>query len=487
MLDLDVLILAAGRGSRFAAGGGDVHKALAPVHDTTPLLWTVEVLRQLGAPPLTVVVGHRSAEVRAAVSAVGYPGPVRFVDNTDWRTTDSAYSFALGAAGLGARPVLLTYADVLVSPALVRRMAVDRDADLFALDRTRPFSAWDMRAETRAGRLTRLGKDLPEEISTGEAACVFRFRPGTVRRLAELGRATLGAVPAVQFERMLTGVLDELAVEPVDCLDGEWCEVDVPGDLPAAQRLVDQVRRSAPTAPPAPPPAPSAPPAAPPVPPAPVAGRSGGAPVAAVVDRLPPTEASTGNPPPRPAAFGEVIEHREVLDGRTWCAYPVRVIVDQPDLLAVHLAQGTRIRFGSGPFRWGPHPWQKLGDRWLSPDVVQLHRPGDHHAVWVLRDPTHGDFAGWYVNFQAPFLRTVTGFDTLDYILDLVVLPSGRYQWKDQDNFATAVHRGDMTADEASAVRREADRIAAQLDGGEPWWHSSWARWRAPSTWRPIE
>lgn len=182
--------------------------------------------------------------------------------------------------------------------------------------------------------------------------------------------------------------------------------------------------------------------------------------------------------------FGQVVLHREMLDGRVWLSYPVRVVTDSPGLLAVYLARGTTLSYGAGPFRWGPHPWQQVGDSWLSAGVVQLHRPGAGHAIWVLRDEADREFAGWYVNFQAPFQRGPHGFDTLDHELDLVIPPAGDgYRWKDLASFEERVRDGGFTAAEATAIRREADWLAGELDAGRRWWDQDWASWRPPADW----
>ncbi|MFB7664981.1 DUF402 domain-containing protein [Kitasatospora sp. NPDC056138] len=183
-------------------------------------------------------------------------------------------------------------------------------------------------------------------------------------------------------------------------------------------------------------------------------------------------------------ASGEVVLRREVLDGRTWLSYPVRVVADRSDLLAVYLARGTPLTFGEGPFRWGPHPWRDVAAHWRSHGVLQLQRPGDAYAVWVFRDDATGEFSGWYVNFQDPYRRTPDGFDTLDHELDLwVPADGGPYRWKDVEEFEERARSGGFTPEEAAAVRAEGAKVAELLDRGEPWWDQDWSRWSPPAAW----
>lgn len=183
---------------------------------------------------------------------------------------------------------------------------------------------------------------------------------------------------------------------------------------------------------------------------------------------------------------GEIIVRREMLDGREWLVYPVRVVEDGPDLLAVHLAHGTPLTFGTGEFRWGVHPWAHLDPTWQSEGVLQLQRPGDGYAVWLFWKD--GEFSGWYINFQEPLRRTAAGFDTLDHELDLW-LPGdgGAWRWKDVDSFAERERSGVLHSYEAVAVRTEAAKVAEMLTCGSEWWDKAWSRWSPPVDWTVPE
>ncbi|MCS0635764.1 DUF402 domain-containing protein [Streptomyces sp. LP05-1] len=178
---------------------------------------------------------------------------------------------------------------------------------------------------------------------------------------------------------------------------------------------------------------------------------------------------------------GQVVVRREMLDGREWLVYPVRVAGDDERELAVYLARGTPLTFGGGDFRWGPHPWIGFAHTWQSGGVLQLQRPGENYAVWGRWE--NGTLREWYVNFQAPFSRTDRGFDTLDHELDLVIPGDGApYRWKDVDHFEERVRAGGFTPGEERGVREAAERVVGLLERGECWWER-WRDWRAPVGW----
>lgn len=189
----------------------------------------------------------------------------------------------------------------------------------------------------------------------------------------------------------------------------------------------------------------------------------------------------------RTFGFGAVVERRDELDGRPWISYPVRVVVDTPELVALYLSRGTRLVFGDGRFSWGPHPWGRIGDRWRSAGVLQLHRPGRGHSVWVSRDAGTGAFQEWYVNLEAPLRRTSTGFSTLDHEIDLIVPADTRTcRWKDLEKFEERVRIGHFSPEEAAAVRAEAASVASEVAAGAQWWETSWSQWEAPAEWDAL-
>ncbi|MCX5387204.1 DUF402 domain-containing protein [Streptomyces sp. NBC_00083] len=173
---------------------------------------------------------------------------------------------------------------------------------------------------------------------------------------------------------------------------------------------------------------------------------------------------------------GDVIARREILDGREWMVYPLRVVADDGVLLAAYLATGTPITFGGGTFTWGPHPWVHFDHTWQSDGVLQLQRAGDGYSVWARF--RGGDLQDWYVNFQEPLRRTADGFDTLDQELDLVIAADGSsWTWKDVDHFEERVRAGGFGPGEAEAVRAAAAEVMERIENDGRWWEQ-WRDWR---------
>jgi Protein of unknown function (DUF402) len=181
----------------------------------------------------------------------------------------------------------------------------------------------------------------------------------------------------------------------------------------------------------------------------------------------------------------DVIVHREIFRDVPWCAMPVVVVEDTPQLLVTYLPE--RAPFAFPPSADGrPHPWGKKR-RWRGNGVLMLRRPGEALSVWHFWDGPERRFSGWYVNLEEPFRRTSTGYDTADLELDIWIPAGGKWRFKDEELLEERVRDGRYTASQRDAIRALGDELGARLDRGERWWDDGWAAfepdpaWRAPS------
>ncbi|MGW7353566.1 cytidylyl-2-hydroxypropylphosphonate hydrolase [Streptomyces sp. NPDC054784] len=179
-------------------------------------------------------------------------------------------------------------------------------------------------------------------------------------------------------------------------------------------------------------------------------------------------------------------------DGVPHICRPVTVVRDTPDLLAVWVAPGTvcvKPQLADGtPVHREPlatrytKPRTTVTSPWFGTGVLKLARPGDPWSVWLFWD-RGWRFKNFYVNLEEPRTRWSGGVDSEDHFLDIVVLPDGRWEWRDEDEFAEARRVGLL--DEAGARRvREAGRAAVEeiREWGSPY-ADGWEHWRPDPHW----
>jgi len=173
-------------------------------------------------------------------------------------------------------------------------------------------------------------------------------------------------------------------------------------------------------------------------------------------------------------------------------ARPVTVVRDDPELLAVWMAPGTRcvkpVLTDGTPLYREPlatryrKPRTTRVDRWWGTGVLKLARPGEPWSVWLFWE-AGWRFKNWYVNLEEPRRRWAGGVDTQDHFLDISVNPDRSWDWLDEDEFAQA--QADALVDPALAARvREAGaRAVRAIETWQPPFSDRWQDWRPDPAW----
>lgn len=184
---------------------------------------------------------------------------------------------------------------------------------------------------------------------------------------------------------------------------------------------------------------------------------------------------------------------RHVLRGRVVYAVPSTVAEADDGRIVTWIAGGTPMVYPNGldngrqllPLeRWEivHRPW--FGDGSL--DLAPYRRA--HMIKHFWREDS--SFRGWYVNLQAPLRPTSRGFDSTDHQLDLWVEPDGAVTWNDEDHLEQAVELGLFTAEDATAVRAEAERVLEEWPFPTGWedWHPDpgWPIPELPHGWADV-
>jgi choline kinase len=242
-----VVVLAAGRGSRLGALGGETPKWLLRVGTRTI------AERHLGAVDLagravasvSVVIGHAGAAIEQAVAAAVSP-PVRVIPNPEFAELNNWWSLLRALRELpGDGPVAVINSDLLADEehvAAFLRSAAHGDADaLIAVDLERELTDESMKvARDESGHLGRIGKvDIPAPVgeyigllmARGAALAALRDelerfvgKPESANEWYEgaVGRSAAAGTPWTIWPMPSTG----------------WVEIDDDDDFDAAQALV---------------------------------------------------------------------------------------------------------------------------------------------------------------------------------------------------------------------------------------------------------
>jgi choline kinase len=223
--------------------GNDRPKCLIEL-DGRPLIERqVAALRRGGAEEIGVVRGYRG-------EMLDFPGLVYFA-NERWADTNIVASLAAAASWLRAGPVIVSYADIFYRSELVRGLTGAPGALVIAYDRSwrglwqRRFADPLADAETfrvdAAGNLREIGGRTGRiEDIEGQYMGLLKFTPPAWRAI-EVLLADLDE--SVRDRLDMTGLLRRLlAAEALRIgafgTDGQWGEIDNPGDVDLYQGML---------------------------------------------------------------------------------------------------------------------------------------------------------------------------------------------------------------------------------------------------------
>jgi choline kinase len=237
------VILAAGRGSRMRHLGDEQPKCLVQL-DGRPLIERqVAALRGGGIEQIGVVRGYRA-------DLLDFPG-LSYFNNERWAHTNMVASLAAAAEWLRDGPVIVSYADIFYRAGLVRGLAAAAGSLVIAYDRmwrglwTQRFADPLADAETfrldATGRLLEIGgKTTRIEEIQGQYMGLLKFTPAAWGVVESL----LGTLDAATRDRLdMTGLLRRLLVTDLVRIgtfgtDGQWGEIDNPGDVELYQAML---------------------------------------------------------------------------------------------------------------------------------------------------------------------------------------------------------------------------------------------------------
>jgi hypothetical protein len=168
--------------------------------------------------------------------------------------------------------------------------------------------------------------------------------------------------------------------------------------------------------------------------------------------------------------------------------WPYVVAEDRDDLLALWMPVGTRMTLLSMADRTIPHRELIHGnhprDAFRRGEVLRLMLPGKPYSIWLHWTPdAERTFLGWYVNLEAPFVRTPIGVDTTDNSLDLVVMPDFSWHWKDEEHTQRWIDLGVYTREETDSFYEHGREVIADVDARRFPFDGSYLDWRPDPAW----
>ncbi|MEU4158641.1 DUF402 domain-containing protein [Actinoplanes sp. NPDC026670] len=196
---------------------------------------------------------------------------------------------------------------------------------------------------------------------------------------------------------------------------------------------------------------------------------------------------------------GNTVWLRHLQRHRFGLVVPFQAVADLGDAVLLWAPAGNAAWHFTLPDGRGmgevPLPEWSASDRVPVPHtidhgVLSWHPRGRDYSIrWFFRPD--GTFFRWYANLEAPPVLwrrdDLTGLDTTDWDLDVVVEPDRSWRWKDEELFATRLTMPEAYwADDEDRVRRAGKEVIALAEAGAFPFDGTWCDFRPDPSWPAL-
>ena len=214
------IILAAGVGARLNPLTNNCPKCLLPVGEQTLIDYQIEALRAVEIDDIVLVVGYQADQIRDHCGE-----KVRYIENPDYLTTNSIYSFYLARRELDT-DIFLFNCDILFQPEVLRRMLDAGHPNVVAVDSRVQRIANEMNVVfDREKRISIINKEVDPLKAQAQSVQLVKFDAAGAR----LVRGEIESLINLQK----TNVFPTSAYKPI--LDAGLLFAEEVGDLPWAE------------------------------------------------------------------------------------------------------------------------------------------------------------------------------------------------------------------------------------------------------------
>ena len=239
---MQLLILAAGRGTRLGTKGHHLPKAMMKIHGRTLIERVISQFLDQGIVGINVVVGYRSHMLMEHVISTFPECNVRFIVNDDVFHKDNIYSVWCAREVFGADLIMMD-GDLILDDGLVDRIMSSRHENALFLRWGVQPNPNEMNVAVENGRVTRIAKGIiGTETETGESTGIFKLSESAGRLLI---RFVEGHVVRDDLKQHYEIPLDKAVAQtnfgyerlqgPLECL-----EIDTEDDIAFATRHLSQ-------------------------------------------------------------------------------------------------------------------------------------------------------------------------------------------------------------------------------------------------------
>lgn len=190
---------------------------------------------------------------------------------------------------------------------------------------------------------------------------------------------------------------------------------------------------------------------------------------------------------------GEVITWRGIFRGCVWHALPTIVVQDTPQQVILALTPGAvgmveedyAKNRKNGKRRWDfkEDDWNLEKFTWQTNRLLFIMEPEKYYSIVYFWNHESNEFLCYYINFQLPYKKNISSIDTLDLDLDIVIHPDFSFEWKDLDEYQTAIEADIVLPEWIEEIEKSKVDVFTRLEKREYPFDNSWLNWRPDPNW----
>jgi len=240
---MKAVILAAGCATRLRPYSDDTPKTLLPVGGVPILRRTITSLLRCGFDQFVIGTGYLEHMVRDAVASWFPMLDVTYVTNSEFRSTNNAYSLMLMRSEVENDGFILLDGDVVFDLAVIEEL-VERGPDCLAVRSVGGIGLEEVKVTAdKSDRCLAIGKHVPVRSAMGESVGIELFSASSSRKLFAALHQRVNELQLVNeyYEASFQQIIDEgVTLYGIDIGSKFATEIDTIDDLMAANERLAQ-------------------------------------------------------------------------------------------------------------------------------------------------------------------------------------------------------------------------------------------------------
>lgn len=238
---MKAVILLAGKGRRFQATYGCMHKALVTLKNRSLLSYLMDNFKKAGIMEIIPVLGYEGDAVLNEMQRCA--GNIRIfpVWNLEYETTNNLVSLLKAEQILGGDSFILLNGDMVFDHRILGLMMEQKDSAI-AVDRKEyPVQLDSPRVLIRDEIIRDLGRHMTIQEAEGYAVGIYFFTGMLAEVFFRHSKKLVEEEPQMGFHEPLRDLFEKYAIKPVSIQDYYWMDVDEEADIIKANEMIEKM------------------------------------------------------------------------------------------------------------------------------------------------------------------------------------------------------------------------------------------------------